>query len=106
MGGYDGTNWQRTDAATFVGAGSVAVSGSDVSDVVLDGLIIQSADVSDAGASSIAVRLENATGVVIRSSRLVSGQGGNGVEGVTMAEGARRGAAVRPVCSPAPASRA
>jgi hypothetical protein len=81
MGGYDGSNWQRTDAATFVGAGSVAVSGSNVSDVVLDGLIIQSADVSDAGVSSVALRLENSTGITIRSSRLLSGQGGNGTAG-------------------------
>jgi hypothetical protein len=81
MGGYDGSNWQRTDAATFVGAGSVAVSGNNVSDVVLDGLIIQSADVSDAGVSSVALRLENSTGITIRSSRLLSGQGGNGTAG-------------------------
>jgi hypothetical protein len=81
MGGYDGSSWQRTDAATFVGAGRVAVSGSNVSDVVLDGLIIQSADVSDAGVSSIALRLENSTGITIRSSRLLGGQGGNGTAG-------------------------
>jgi len=91
MGGYDGASWQRTNAPTFVGAGNVAVRGANVSDIVLDGLIVQSADVTDAGVSSIAMQLENVSGLTLRSSRLMAGRGADGSEGAPGTAGARGG---------------
>jgi hypothetical protein len=92
MGGYDGASWRRTSSPTFVGSGGVAVTGRNVSDVILDGLVMQSGDVSDPGASSIALLLENVTGVVVRSSRVLAGRGADGRAGANGAPGGNGGA--------------
>jgi hypothetical protein len=93
MGGYNGATWQRDASPTFVGTGTRAVTGENVTGVTLDGLILQAADATIAGESSIALNLNNSS-VVVLGGRIVAGRGanggtgGNGVVGAAGADGA------------------
>jgi hypothetical protein len=81
-GGY-GAAWLRDPAAhvTTVGAGTLAVQGTGVSDLALDGLTIRSANAGATGESSYAVFLRNVTAVTLRRTALLPGSGAAGAAG-------------------------
>ena len=89
VGGYNCTTWKRAEGdrskvnpATGV---PLLVQGL-VQGVTVENFEFASADAA-AGASSIAVRVENAANVVLRGSKLSAGKGGAGAAGVDGAKG-------------------
>jgi hypothetical protein len=83
VGAHNPDTW-LVDTANFttrIDGGPVAVQGAKISNVVLRNLFIVAGHGTGAGASSIAVGLQEATGVVIADSRIVAGNGAAGVDG-------------------------
>lgn len=87
VGGYDGATWQQSSQPTFVGAGTPAVTGTNVSGVTLEGLIIQAADATGPGEGSVAMALMGSS-VVVRGGRIVAGRGADGTHGRAGSNGA------------------
>jgi hypothetical protein len=89
-GGYDPIDWTRNllDDDTVIYGGAKAVSAVSANDLTLNGLIIQAADATSPGQSSVAVSLSGSTGIVITGNRLVAGTGANGAIGLNGTAGA------------------
>jgi hypothetical protein len=89
-GGFDASSWLRDPTANVTTiAGSAApiagqnlgVRGSDVQDVVLDGLTINSADGGAPGANSIAVYLSGGSNIELSGNIIQAGNGAAGTSG-------------------------
>lgn len=88
FGGYSsGAGWTRTGATTVVNGSTTAVTGTSVSNVVIDGVTIHAAANSSAGASSYGIRLVNATSITIQNCTITAGSGGTGSGGANGANG-------------------
>lgn len=83
-GGWDSTDWTRDSKGadrTLVLGGVIAVSGVGVNTVLFEGFVVEAADATEPGASSIAVSLHDSTDVVVRDNTLMPGNGANGNSG-------------------------
>ena len=86
-GGWDATDWSRDVEAhrPVVQGDATAVRGTEANDLVLEGLEIVAADGEGAGASSIALFLQDSDAVAIRNNVIAAGagvSGSNGSDGV------------------------
>lgn len=88
-GSYTSTTWARVPLVgrvpnTIISAASPAMVGEDITTATrITGVVVASADATVAGASSIAVRLVDASAVVIEDSDLRAGAGDDGAHGST-----------------------
>jgi hypothetical protein len=83
VGAHNPDTW-LVDTANFttrIEGGPVAVRGAKISNVLLRNLLIVASPGANPGESSIAVGLQEATGVVIADSRIVAGNGSAGQDG-------------------------
>jgi hypothetical protein len=83
FGGVDPSAPVRDPMAlpTRVEGGVHAISGTGVTDVTIDGFEISSADATAPGASSIAVRLIDSTGILLKGNTIAAGDGAPGTHG-------------------------
>ena len=87
-GGY-GSDWRR-DATAYISTisgDSMAVVGSSVSSLTIDGFTIESADVTPAGGSSYGILLDSSTDVTITGNRITAGAGAAGAGGTVGTSG-------------------
>ena len=91
-GGYD-LDWQRyaTGYRPLLRGGTRAVSGTDVSNLTLDGLAIESADAFLAGESSYGLVLANASRIALSRNVINAGRGASGVNGIRGTDGSAGG---------------
>ncbi|MGH7342256.1 MAG: PKD domain-containing protein, partial [Candidatus Rokuibacteriota bacterium] len=83
LGGYEPANWTRDPAqhVTTVTLGSQGLRGIGVSDVTIEGLVIQSADATVTGESSYGVFLSGSSSIVLRDCEIEAGSGAAGSAG-------------------------
>jgi cysteine-rich repeat protein len=87
-GGFDAAlAWARTDTQARIVGGSTAVTGTSVSNVVLDHLSIRASSATTAGGSSYGIRLTSATNVSVRKSTVEAGAGADGANGSAGTDG-------------------
>lgn len=84
LGGYEPVGWTRDPSlhVTTVTLGSGGLRGIDVTNVTVEGLVIQGANAAVPGASSYGVFLSGASSVVLRDCVIEAGSGAAGSAGV------------------------
>jgi hypothetical protein len=82
FGGYDCATWTRSSAhATVAPSSGIPLRLAKVTDASFDGIDFVAPDAIDASGSSIAVVVDQSTGIAFRRSLLESGAGANGTPG-------------------------
>ena len=92
-GGFDETDWSR-DISTnkpVVSGDAVAVVGVEAGNLTVEGFEIIAADAVGTAASSIAILLNNASGVLLTGNSIMSGAGTAGTGGAAHTARARTG---------------
>ncbi|MEO2169339.1 MAG: hypothetical protein ABGY42_14720, partial [bacterium] len=82
LGGFDASaGWARTGAATNVFGGTLALSCSGKSGVLIEQLNIEASSNPGVGGSSFGILLAGCTSIIVRDSSILAGDGGNGSTG-------------------------
>jgi len=82
-GGFSADNWIRdfAQSETIISGDTYAVSGTDISQLSIDGFTIKSANATASAESSVAISLANCTGIIINQNQIEAGNATDGVNG-------------------------